>query len=256
MPAQFHRGALEAIGGEAQQVLADRHRSGEADLADDGRRDQVAAYGVGHAVNDLKHAWRQPGVRKAAREHPGAAGRFLGRLGDDAAPGGERGGDFLGEQIDREVPRAERSGLRDHDRALPGRAHEDAAIGTARFLGIPVEHRCACDHFAARLAQWFALFDGQRARDRIGALAQQRRCLAQDAAACFHIGRAPQYESTLGSGERFVEVGGAGVRHQRDRVPGRGIDDRACIAALANAPAAIDEKREVGGIVGHVMAFV
>src|SRR3546814_13718392 len=47
MAAQFHRDPLHPVGGETHQMLADRGRAGEADLADDGTGEQVAADYVG-----------------------------------------------------------------------------------------------------------------------------------------------------------------------------------------------------------------
>src|SRR5690606_36268403 len=47
--AELHGGPLQPVGGQLDQVLADRHRPGERYLADDGRGEQVARNRVGHA---------------------------------------------------------------------------------------------------------------------------------------------------------------------------------------------------------------
>ena len=60
--AQFHRDTLHAVGCEFHQMLADRHRSGETDFANDRRVNQVAADGIGHAEHHLAHAVGQAGV--------------------------------------------------------------------------------------------------------------------------------------------------------------------------------------------------
>ena len=90
-----------------------------------------------------------PASAKRAEQFAGAAGRFLRRARDHRAAGGERGGDLLGEQIDREIPRGEGRGradrLADHPRQLAGRADQSAAVVALDLLGIPGEQRRRAD---------------------------------------------------------------------------------------------------------------
>ena len=60
--AELHGGALHVAGGQRVQMLADRHRAGERDLADDRVRDQVLGDLGRHAVDEVDHARRHAGV--------------------------------------------------------------------------------------------------------------------------------------------------------------------------------------------------
>ena len=145
----------------------------------------------------------------------------------------------------------------DNYRPLPRGTHQHFAISALGFLGIPVEHRRAARHFAARFDQRLALLGGQHPGNVFASLAHQCCCLAEDAAARFDIGRAPQFETFVRRVERFIEIGGASQRHIGQCRTRRGIDDSLMIAALPYTPATTDEKREVGGVViGHVHAFI
>ena len=74
----------------------------------------VRADQVGIAMDQLGNALGNAGVGQRAEHLGRAARRFVRRARDDGAAGGQRGGDLLGEQIDREIPRGE-----GRDRARP-----------------------------------------------------------------------------------------------------------------------------------------
>ena len=249
MTAKFERHPRHAVGGKLHQRLADRDRPGEAELTHDARSDQLAADRVGDTMDELEHPRREPSVVQRMGQRAGAAGRFLGRLGDDRTACGERRRDFLGEQIKREIPRGERrhhpDRLVQHDRSLPGRTNQRPSIIAPNLLGVPVKHRRRPGHFLAALEERLALLLGHQPGDCLAPLAHERRRLAQDRTAFVDRGRAPLGVGPLGGGQRLVEIGGAGERHLADAFASGGIDDRECITAFARAPAAVDEEFQV-----------
>ena len=97
-----------------------------------------------HAEHQIEHARRQPGIGEAFHQLDAAARRFFRGLDDDRAAGGERAGDLAHRRERREIPRREGG---DHaDRLLQHElahallaARDDAAIGAAAFLGVPVD---------------------------------------------------------------------------------------------------------------------
>ena len=90
MAAELHGGALHALGGETGQMLADRHRAGERDLAHHVGRDQMLRHFRRHAEHEIEHARRHAGIDEAAHQLDAAARRLLRRLEDDRAAGRER----------------------------------------------------------------------------------------------------------------------------------------------------------------------
>ena len=111
--------------------------------------------------------------------------RFLRRLDDDRAAGGQRAGQLAHHLVDREVPRREGGDRPDrllNDELIDalGSRRNDPAIGAARLLGEPVDDVGAGQRLALGLGQRLALLQGQQRRDRVGALAQQVGGLAHD----------------------------------------------------------------------------
>ena len=88
--AELHRDPLHVRAGDRGELLADRGRAGERHLADDRMRDQVLGNLRRHAVDQVDHARRHAGIGEAADQFGGRGRRFLRRLDDDRAAGGER----------------------------------------------------------------------------------------------------------------------------------------------------------------------
>ena len=250
MSAELHGGALHALGGKAGKMLAHRYRAGEGNFLDDLRRDQVLRHVGRHAEYEIEHARRQPGIGEALHQFDGAARRFFRGLDDERAAGGQRAGDLADRRQRREIPRREGG---DHaDRLLQYHlayallaAGDDAAIGAAAFLGVPVDDVGGGEHLGARLDVNLALLLGLHLGNVIVAFAHQVGGFAHDLGTVIGRGRLPHLEALGGGGERGVEVGRARMRQMCQHLAGRRIDHVLALAALAVEPFSVDEKTEL-----------
>ena len=232
-------------------MLADRNRAGEGNLLDDLGRDQVFRHIGRHAEHEIEHARRQAGIGEAFDQLDAAARRLFRSLDDDRAAGGERAGDLADRRQRREIPRRERGNHTDrllqHDLAhallAPG---DDAAIGTAALLGVPVDDVGAGQDLGARLDIDLALLLRLHLGNVIVALAHQIGGLAHDLGAIIGGRGPPQREALFGGGERGVEIGFAGMRQMRQRLAGRRVDHVLALAAVAVEPLAVDIKTKIG----------
>src|SRR5262249_22073252 len=105
--AQFHQRRLHDPAGLGGEQLADRDRAGEGHQADHGRGDEMGGDLRGRAQDEVEDTGRQPRVGVAADQCGGGGGGLLGRLDDEGAAGGERGGDLPVGPAHGEVPRDE-----------------------------------------------------------------------------------------------------------------------------------------------------
>ena len=179
------------------------------------------------------------------------AGSFLRRPRDDRAAGGERGGDLLGEQIDREIPRREGRGradrLADDPRALARRADQRAAVVALDLLGVPIEQLGRARALRPWPRRGSCPAPGSCRGDHVDPLAHQGRGLVEDRAALLDVGRAP-----FGPGAvrrlRAPRRGRPGSRRapRRSCSPVTGLTTVWCVAALAARQTAVDEELEVG----------
>ena len=87
--AELHRHALHVLAGQRGELLADHRGAGEGDLADHRVRDQVLRDLGRVAVDQVDHAGRHAGIGKGADQFGRRRRRFLGRLDDDRAAGGQ-----------------------------------------------------------------------------------------------------------------------------------------------------------------------
>ena len=251
MPAQFHGGALHALGGEPREVLADGNRAGEGNLAHDVGHDEVLRDIRRHAEHEVQDARRQAGIGEALHQFVTAGRGFFRSLDDDRAAGGERAGDLAHRRQRREIPRRESGDdadrLLQHDLAHAlAAARHDATVSAAAFLCVPVDDVGRGHHLDARFVDRLALLHGLRGGYMFNALAQQIGGLAHDLAAL--IGRCafPDLKALLGGAERAIEIGLAGVRQLRQHLAGRRIDDVLALAAFAVKPLAVDIKLQIG----------
>ena len=130
MAAELHGGALHPLGGERGEMLADRDRAGERNLAHVVLGDEVLGDRRRHAEHEIEHARGQPGIGEAAHHLDAGAGRLLRRLENERAAGGERAADLARRRQRREIPR--REGGDDADRLLHHDLANLAAPGTMR----------------------------------------------------------------------------------------------------------------------------
>ncbi len=250
MPAQLHRRALHVLRGERGELLADRHRSGERNLAHDRRAHQVVGDFVRHAPDDVQAPGRQARVVKDARERDDRARRIFGSLEHDRAARAERSADLADRLAGRKVPRRERGANPDrlaHDqlanRRVPRRNH--ATVDSPAFLGVPFGVLGAALDLVDRLGERLALVERDVAPDFGRAFAQQVGRLAQDAAAFERRGVAPAGKRALRCGERAIEIFARGVRQLADHLAGGGIEDVLLAAALRRDELAIDVEPEI-----------
>ena len=143
--------------------------------------------------------------------------------------------------VDREIPRRERRDradrLLDHQliHAL-GAGRDDSAVGAASFLGEPVDHVGARQHFALGFGQRLALLHGQQTSDTVRTLAQDVSGLAHNLGAVKSGHFSPGPEPFVGGFQGAVEVGGRRVRNRADLVTGGRIDDVDRAAAGGGPP--------------------
>jgi ParB family chromosome partitioning protein len=251
MTAEFHGGALHALGRQLGEMLAHRDRAGERNLAHIVLGDQVLGNRRRHAEHQVEHAGRKPRIGEAAHHLDAGTGRLFRCLENERAAGGERAANLARRRQRREIPR--REGGDDADRflhhdlanALEGARH-DTAIGAAALFGVPFDDIGRGAHLGARLGVGLAFLLHQNLADRIIALAHQVGGLAHDFGPLIGRGRAPHGKALLRGFERMIEIGGARMRQTRKRLLGRRIDHILAGAAVAVEPLAVDIEFELG----------
>ena len=215
------------------QELPDLGRAGEAELADDRVRRQLAADHrrvLGVAGDDVEaRPSARPARSASSHERERRERRLLGRLQHHRAAGGERGRGLARDHRRGEVPRRDPGGdadrLLDHDDAPVGRRRRDrVAVDALGLLAEPLEERRRVGDLAARLGERLALLGGdQAARAPPGARASGRRSAGGSARAPCGAPARPDRRarpprSPGGSPRRRA-------RHVRDHLAGRGIPD-------------------------------
>ena len=121
------------------QLPADAARARERDRLHPLVLDQRVTDLGGGPDDDVEPARRQPGLVLELGQEKRREGRLARRLEDDRAAGGQRGRDLVGDEVEREVERADRPD--DADR----RAERE---GELAFAGLSRVHR---DHVAGEL---------------------------------------------------------------------------------------------------------
>ena len=66
MAAQFHRHALHVLARQCGKLLADGGGAREGDFANDRMRDQIGRNFCRHAIDQIGHTRRQPGINEGA----------------------------------------------------------------------------------------------------------------------------------------------------------------------------------------------
>lgn len=179
-------------------MLADDGRTGEAELANDRRPEQVPGNLVWHAEHGLRHLGRQPGVEQAL-EHAQRRGRCLLRgLQDYRAARRDRRSQFPPRIAEREVPGRESGdgadGLLRHGRALPSRADQRAAVDPEDLAGVELEQADVHQHFDPRFGEGLALFHRRDAGEFVLSFQHQPRGALEHGRALMRRGVAPVSE--------------------------------------------------------------
>ena len=188
---------LHVLPGECGELLADRRRPGEGDLADGGVRDEVAGDLGRVAVDQREHARGQAGVLEGADER-GRGGRgLLGRLDDHRAARGQRRratlrttwliGKFQGANA---ATGPDGSLMTICRIARLARWGTDAAVDPQALVGEPVDDVGGRHRLALGLDERLALFEGHEAGDLVRPLADQLGRPSHDLAALAGVGHA------------------------------------------------------------------
>src|SRR4029078_6007936 len=125
-------------------------------------------------------------------------------------------------------------------------AGNPAAIGSAAFLGIPINDVGAGENLGARLDIDLALLLGHHFRNMVITLAQQIGAFAHTLRALVGGRCLPGCKALFGGGERGIEVAVTRMGKLRQRLAGRRIDHLLPTAALAVEPLAVDIKTKIG----------
>jgi hypothetical protein len=251
MAAELHGDTLHVRAGHGGEMLADRYRAGERDLADGLVRDEITGDFRRHPEHQIEHAGRQAGIGQRLHQGGAAGRRFLRPLENDRAAGRQRGSHLAGRLVDGKIPGREGGDrpdrlLRDDLLHRVAARRDEPPIGAPRLLGEPVENVGAADHLPLGLGLRLAVLAGQDGRDGGGTFAQEIAGLAQDLAPIVGGDLAPGLETVFGGGERAIKIGLLGPRHAADGLAGRRIDHRQGGAADAGAPGAVDDQESVG----------
>ena len=192
-----------------------------------------------------------PASAKARMSSAGEPGVSLGCLDDDRAARGERRRELAHDLVDGKVPRRERRHrahrLLHHElvNAFAARGN-DAAIGTPRFFGEPVDRVGAVEDLGLRFGERLALLHRHQAGDEIEPLAQQRRRLAHSLRALVRGDLLPGLEALVDGLERAIEVGALGIGELADDGAAGRVDDGLGAAGEGGTPLAVDVELDVG----------
>ena len=247
LAAELEVNTLQGRRGRARDLLAGGHIAGERDhrharVADDSGADRLTVAG-----DDVENP-RRKYIRGQLGELERREGCPLGGLEHHAVAGGKGGRDLPGGHHQRVVPGCDRAD--DADRLAPQHAREALHV----LAGGPAfeEPRGAREEAKAIDDRRDLLGHGRRQRladvlrldprelvatgfDRFGELQQPLAAVAGRAV------RPDVVERLAGCGHRAVDVFLSPLRHVRDDLAGRGIDDLLDAVARARRPLATDE---------------
>ena len=229
MAAKLHGGAFHALGRQRGEMLADRDRAGEGNLAHRVLAKQIFGDFRRHAEHQIENTRGQPGINEAAHHLDAGAGRFFRRLEDERAAGRKRAADFPRRRQHREIPRCECRN--DADRLLQheladalAAARDDSAVRAAAFFGVPVDDVGRRDHLGAGLRIGLALLQHHDLGDRVETLAHQVGGLVQNLATVIGRRGPPHRKTFAGRFECRIEIGFARVRQPGQRLLRRRIE--------------------------------
>src|ERR671922_104067 len=211
------------------QLPADAARAREGQDLDAVVLDEDVADLRRRADDDVQPAGRQARLGLQLGEEQRGQRRLRGGLEDDGAAGGERGRNLVGDEVQREVERADRPDdpARPPDRvrelALPGlrRAHRDDLAGELPRLDGRERvrrHRALC--LDPRSLHRFARLVGDLARDLVVPLSERARDTHEDLRPL--VRRKRLAHRLFGGVDRAARFLGAGFRNPADDVAGVG----------------------------------
>ena len=249
--AQLHGHALHVFARQGGQLFAHGRRAGERDLADDGVRDEVAGDFSRVAIHQAHGAHGHARIGKCADQLGRAGGGFFGRLDQDGAACGQRGGQLAHHLVDGEVPRREgRHGahrvLQHHLLRLEVARGHDAAIHTQGFVGKPFDDVGRCHGLDLGFGQGLALLLHHDGGNRFGTFAHQRGGAAHGLGALGGRDVAPGLKTLLCRIQGAIQVHLGGMGHTADFFARGGVEHGKGLAFGGVLPLACDEELGVG----------
>ncbi len=214
-------------------------------LSTSGCCDDRRAGGVARAGDDVDHAGRQAGVGEAGRQRERGQRRLFRRLQHRRAAGADRRRELPRRHQQRVVPRDDLAG--DADRLAQREAHrivghrDDVAVNLRRQAAVVLEAGGDVGDVELGFDDRLAGVAGLELGELVAARAHDLRQLEQHAAAVLRRRVLPRTLVERGARglDGAVDVSASGVRHARDDLGGRRIDDverRVRCAAATNSP--------------------
>ena len=247
LAAQLQADLLHVPGAGPHDGLADLDAAREGDHVDVARRSEVVAHLTARTGEHLEDALRQAGLFEDVAELERGERRDRGGLQDHHVAGGERRRHLPGRHQQREVPR--RDAGRDADRLPHDHAH--ALAGDLQCLavlfdgktGVVVEGVRRVVYVDERLGEQLAHLPGLEQRQVLGALADQAGRLVEQLGALHGELARPGtgIERLARRAYRTLSVCDGALRHDRDRLFGRRIDDLVGKTTRGGDPLAVDK---------------
>ena len=234
---------MRAAGGV--DVFGDRRGADEADRLDAWVGEQrVDRFLV--AVDDVEHAFRQPGLHQQLGEPHRHRWIALRRLEDEGVAAGERGRELPHRDHGREV---ERRDAGDDAERLAQREQIDAGSGALAEFALQQVRDAAreLDHFESALDVAFGVGDGlavlggQELGEAVELLLHELEELEQDPRASLRIGRGPGRLRRLGIGDGRLHFRSLGEADLGLHLAGIGVENVATAAGRARDLLAADE---------------
>ncbi len=205
---------------------------------------------AGIAVDEVQNACGDARIDEALDQHLRRGRGVLGRFEDRGAACGKGAGDLLAGQVHREVPRGQQHARADrlmrHDLRdqLVAAGRDQAPAPALRFLAEKVGDIGQSGDLAHRLRMRLAHFGGDDAGDGRRTFAQEIGGAAQDGVTLRPRGAAPCGKGIIGSLQRSIELGGAGLGAVPDDFACRRVDHRHFPRIPRGDPRAVDEHLE------------
>ena len=230
LPAEFERDAFHVLRRGVHDRAPGRHGSGGRDHPNAGMGGQDGTDIRTRARQVVENARRQPDLGQAFDDHAGGKRRLVRRLHYHRATCGQRRADLPAVDIDRIIPRHDRTNHPDwnavHQIAEMGlRARPHTAFDAAAFLSVVAQHAHAEANLLEQIGYRLALLAGQHHRDRIGALLDQISRLEHDTAALVGMGVRPDRSGALSRHHRAIDIGRRRQGGATDVLAGRRVPD-------------------------------
>ena len=249
LPSEFEGDPLEHRSRDARDGLAGLGRTGEGDGRHIGVFDDALPHRGAGPVHQIECSG-EARLDDQLAEHAGGDRGHLARLGDHGVPGGERGCDLPGQEVEGEVPGRDAAG----HAACPSQGVVDrlavhlmhfAGEGLDRTRGVAEVGGGAWDLDLGRLGEGLPLILGLEARKSFGVVVDQVGELAQQGGSLTNRTITPDGKRLGRGGDGAIDVLGSGVGKVGEHSTGRGVDRLASFATEGIDQSAVDEIADV-----------